>query len=302
MPPRKKSAPAPMDDLPIMTASAPHAALSSTAEVLGKDLLSAIVDEVKAMPDAWPKLNYVKQDELIERLRRRVRELVAHGLDRLLRGQYPAVAASVDAILVKKGIVAKLTIDRQGHDWHEVIDAVGTNVLLVLADPEEYLQGMEEIKAVADQRDLFLADNNKVETHAESLRKSGKSFNDLMNETKAGDKSFNDLPSEIKAEETQAADLLKIREMSRDALADMGFGVFDDFFNHLTAAAGAEIIQWLKKFKASEAEGKPAPTPVPHCVHLAGRKVVLPENRAVLGKPKGKPPRGPDASPSMDVN
>ena len=46
--------------------------LNMTAETIGKDILGALVQEIKLMPDVWPKLSESKQNDVIERLRNRV--------------------------------------------------------------------------------------------------------------------------------------------------------------------------------------------------------------------------------------
>ncbi len=48
------------------------ALLSMTAETIGRDLLQALVQEIKLLPDVWQKLSQKKQDDVIDRLRNRV--------------------------------------------------------------------------------------------------------------------------------------------------------------------------------------------------------------------------------------
>lgn len=46
--------------------------MAMTAATIGSDLLQALVQEIKLLPDVWPKLSQKKQDDVIERLRKRV--------------------------------------------------------------------------------------------------------------------------------------------------------------------------------------------------------------------------------------
>lgn len=46
--------------------------LNMTAETVGKDLLSALVQEIKLLPNTWPKMSENRQNDLIDRLRKRV--------------------------------------------------------------------------------------------------------------------------------------------------------------------------------------------------------------------------------------
>lgn len=47
-----------------------------TADTVGKDLLGALVTEIKLLPDVWQKLPKAKQNDVIDRLRNRVEENV----------------------------------------------------------------------------------------------------------------------------------------------------------------------------------------------------------------------------------
>lgn len=125
-----------------------------TAETLGRDILQAMLDEIK-LHVSWNGMPAAAQDQLIERLRKRTRTLIEEGLNVLFRGHYPAIPAELDSITIKNGITAKITIAKGQKDWHELADAQGTQILLIVADPEQYAARMDEIKAVADQGDLF---------------------------------------------------------------------------------------------------------------------------------------------------
>lgn len=132
----------------------PVEAVSLTAEALGHDLLQALLDEVK-LHIGWQSLSSAQQHEIIERLRKRTRHLITEGLNVLFRGAYPAVGAQLDSITIKNGISVKATIPKGSRAWHELADAQGQQILLVVADPELYAARMDEIKAAADQGDLF---------------------------------------------------------------------------------------------------------------------------------------------------
>jgi hypothetical protein len=132
------------------------------AETLGRDLLSAMVDELKVAPDCWEKMSQHKQDECINRLRARVQKLVAEALGLLFRGHYPATPATLVSVNFRKGIRAVLDISRSAHNRHELTDALGHQVLVVIADPEQYTARMNEIRAADKQGDLFPASTGGV--------------------------------------------------------------------------------------------------------------------------------------------
>lgn len=135
--------------------SVAQAAAELAAETLGRDLLASMVEELRAAPDCWEKMSQVRQDQTISRMRVRVQKLVSETLSILFRGQYPALPALLTGISMNKGLQVKLAIDRNAPSRYELLDMINRQVVIVLADPEEYVQRMEEIRAQEKQRDLF---------------------------------------------------------------------------------------------------------------------------------------------------
>ena len=45
--------------------NAPHDFRTMTADTIGKDLLGALLSEIKLLPDLWQKMSKAKQDDVI---------------------------------------------------------------------------------------------------------------------------------------------------------------------------------------------------------------------------------------------
>lgn len=129
-----------------------------TAETLGRDILAALIEEIKRIPSSWEQLKSHDQQMAIERLAQRTRLVITEGLYLLFRGHYPACEATLEGIAIKKGLRVSLKIAKGARNWHEVVEAEGSQVLLVMADPAQFVERMDEIKAQADQKDLFKGD------------------------------------------------------------------------------------------------------------------------------------------------
>ena len=86
------------------------ATMSMTAASVGKDLLQALIQEIKLLPDVWAKIPKIKQDDVIERLCKRVdtnikmavhllasqgRTVVAGDLEQIASAMYAAYRAYV---------------------------------------------------------------------------------------------------------------------------------------------------------------------------------------------------------------
>lgn len=125
-------------------------------ETMAGDLLAALVDEVRMLPDVWPKIPEVEQAEVIERLRKRVTHNVTEAVMALAADGRVTIAADLESVAFKDGCKATLKIAKTAAGKHDLIDAVGQPVLVVLANPSDYMGGVGEVKADSDQRALDL--------------------------------------------------------------------------------------------------------------------------------------------------
>jgi len=122
---------------------------------LGRDLLKAMVDVIRTAQKPWHAISQAEQEQLIDRLRDETDDMVRKAINTLLTGEFPAVGGKVHQVVFSGGIKCTLIIDALAKYRHELADAEGTNVLVVVADPAEYLQSMDQVKADADQPDMF---------------------------------------------------------------------------------------------------------------------------------------------------
>ncbi|SET40423.1 hypothetical protein SAMN05216326_12520 [Nitrosomonas marina] len=123
-----------------------------TAETAGRDLLEALVQEIRLMPDVWQKMAKKKQDDVIERLRSRVEEnikMVVHVLS--AQGRI-VVVGDLEQITIKDGVKAVIRFGTNASNLHELYDANGKSVMVVVADAADHTGGMDEIQGENDQR------------------------------------------------------------------------------------------------------------------------------------------------------
>lgn len=137
-----------------------EAELFDTRELTGK-LVHRMVEEFKAMPDVWQKLSEPKQEEVLGRCRRFAEEFVLHAIDVVAADERPHLQAVLDQVTVKDGLKAVLTMPKNSEDRHELIDAQGKDVLLVVVDVAAYNRGGEKVKAEKDQKELDISEAAK---------------------------------------------------------------------------------------------------------------------------------------------
>lgn len=76
--------------------NAPQDFRNMTADTIGKDLLQALVMELKLLPEPWQKLTKKKQDDIIDRLRNRVETNVKMAVHMLAAEGRTVVANAAD--------------------------------------------------------------------------------------------------------------------------------------------------------------------------------------------------------------
>lgn len=130
--------------------------LSMTSETVGRDLLQALVQEIKLLPDVWPKLSQKKQDDVIDRLRNRVETNVKMAVHLVASEGRTVVAGDLDQITIKDGVKAVVKFGSSAPNLHELYEASGKAVLVVVANPAQHTGGIDEIKGEADQRAMDL--------------------------------------------------------------------------------------------------------------------------------------------------
>lgn len=134
--------------------------IAMTSATLAADLVAAMLNELRSIPDHWTRLAAERQQQSIENLKERARAIVAKGLSLIAGGNFPAVPATLDFVSSRKGISAGLTIDKGALARHALFDAQGQRVLVVIADAAAWCERLDEIKAKDDQLKLFDPDVN----------------------------------------------------------------------------------------------------------------------------------------------
>ena len=125
--------------------------VAAAAEFTGRDLLEALVLEIKLLQRPWDAMTQAEQDEYIERLRKRVEENVRQAVNKIVSDDQVVMAATVESVTFKDGVKAQLKISKHAIGRHELADCEGSDVIVVIVDPKVYMQGIHEIKGAPDQ-------------------------------------------------------------------------------------------------------------------------------------------------------
>lgn len=138
------------------------------AETMLGDLMKLCIDEVKAAPDVWQKLSEAEQQNIIDRVRERVRNAVEESVRIIATQGYARIRGTLESVTIKDGIKAVLTLPQFDPARHELVDAQGTRVYIVVADVEAFSGGGSDVKPEPDQGALVLDKIDKIGKAAKS--------------------------------------------------------------------------------------------------------------------------------------
>ncbi|PSJ16340.1 Rmf/CrpP family protein [Nitrosomonas supralitoralis] len=129
-----------------------------TADTVGKDLLGALVQEIRLLPDAWAKMTKAKQDDVIDRLRSRVEDNVRMAVYTIASSNRTVVAGNLDQITIKDGVKAVIKFGMHSQNLEGLYEAASDSksVLVVVADAGEFTQGINQVAGEDDQRAMDL--------------------------------------------------------------------------------------------------------------------------------------------------
>ncbi|WP_232243614.1 Rmf/CrpP family protein [Paraburkholderia sp. SOS3] len=202
-----------------------------TADTIGRDLLQALVLELKLLPDVWAKLSEAKQNDVIDRLRARVQSNIAMAVHTLASAGRTVVAGDLDQITIKDGVKAVIKFGANAPSLHELYDAQSKAVLVVVASSADHTAGMDEVRGEGDQRGLDLGQ--------EYTSEDGDGMNGPTGDVvDAGPGDVRQIEHQPLQEELEAAE-----QAGFDAAAD-GKPQSD-----CPVMAGALCIEWVKGWK-----------------------------------------------------
>ncbi|MEC7119031.1 MAG: hypothetical protein VXW65_03885 [Pseudomonadota bacterium] len=125
---------------------------------MGKQFMDLMLQEFKAAPDVWQKMNSQQQSEVIERIRQRVQYATAGAVNTIVTGGHTALAGQIESIAKKDKIKLTVIIDRNNNSdaMHEFYLAdSGAPCQILMADAAQYCDSMELVEADPDQPALF---------------------------------------------------------------------------------------------------------------------------------------------------
>jgi len=132
--------------------------LYSVTDSMGTFLMKVLREEITNLRTMWAVTPAQQQQEILDRMADHVDSAVKMGARKIIAAGIPSITATLQQITVKDGVKATLIFDKAEDALDALTHRVGSSVVLVLADPEAYAEGVDQLEADADQNSLPLGE------------------------------------------------------------------------------------------------------------------------------------------------
>lgn len=130
--------------------------IDMSVDTIGADLLQALWQEIKLLQKPVNALSKFEQDDIIERLRKRVSNNVEQAVRLIAAAERTVVFGKLGQITIKGGTKCVIEFPAHAANLHELYEQADKHVLLVVAEKGDHISGMEDIQGEEDQRGLTL--------------------------------------------------------------------------------------------------------------------------------------------------
>jgi hypothetical protein len=115
--------------------------IDMTAETVARDLIGMLVGEIRLMPDIWQKLGPNEQDDIIERVRKRVMDNVRKAVTLIASAGRITVAGDLKKVTFADKVEAVFTLAKSDPSALELCHAQGQACLIVVSNPGAHMDG-----------------------------------------------------------------------------------------------------------------------------------------------------------------
>jgi len=143
-----------------MNAPPTHKPALAVGDRFAAQLLRASLDALANQRTLWPVTPQQQQQAVIDRLRNTFGEIIQRQMNAVAAAGLPFCEVGMNTITAKGETIKAVVTIGDNKTLHELVDAIGRKVVLVLVDAGMYTAGMEGFAAQKDQPDLPLEDDD----------------------------------------------------------------------------------------------------------------------------------------------
>lgn len=142
--------------------------LAIAAKTLRGDLRDLALRRIKTLPKPFAKLSEQEQRDLISGLEFEVEQWIRTALRVIAAEGRPTIGGTMGDIKVGKSLELKVTTSRYADGRHDLFDAQGSEVLIILADAGKFMGQRKAAKATPDAPELPIGVEEREPAGAEA--------------------------------------------------------------------------------------------------------------------------------------
>jgi len=124
---------------------------------LGTKLLGTLMHYVRNEQKPWQQLSADEQTQVLEMMQERIDDCLKAGVVTILAAGLDRVQGNLKSITAKDGVRAIIDVTPESaQSLHDLVDRVGSTVVIVLAGPAEHQVELDKFDVEPDQPDLPL--------------------------------------------------------------------------------------------------------------------------------------------------
>jgi hypothetical protein len=126
-------------------------------ETLTGDVRDFILDRLRHEQDRlpWHERSEAEQRDTVYRVETAVHDIVRRAVEIIGAGGRRTISATLEQVTVKDGISGKIVLSKFDEQRHALMDATGSRILIVVADPEEFTGERSSVAIRPDQSELL---------------------------------------------------------------------------------------------------------------------------------------------------
>lgn len=125
---------------------------------LGKNLLKALIEQIRLLERPWQAMPEDQQQAVIDVLAKAINFNVRDAINLITTQNYSAVPGKVESVMFKDGVKAVIKCNKHNQTVHDLADREGESIVIIITDPQAYLESMGEVMPDDNQEPLDLGD------------------------------------------------------------------------------------------------------------------------------------------------
>ncbi len=138
-------------------------------ETLTGDIRNYLIERYRMLPKPWEQMTESEQEDLVETAEKAAHHLVNQAINIIVSDGFKSIYAELDKVVVKDGIQAILKASKDSEYRHDLMDAQGASVRIIIVDTEEFEGESSPVKIDKNEPEFDLPDTKNEFDNIENI-------------------------------------------------------------------------------------------------------------------------------------